>query len=93
MASLPTTTGQTLEVSPTPVAPKPMLTRFVRKQIEAVMNFTISKVLVWCVPFGIIIAAITLVLIFGDKDIVHSVLYLLCGGGCFVAGRASKSDP
>lgn len=64
--------------------------RFIRKQVSIVMDFPVSKILAWCVPLSILLTALVLVLLFGNKDIVNLVLYACLSGGSFVAGRLTK---
>ncbi len=59
------------------------MNRYIRILVDKVMNLPIAKITAWSLPFGMLLGAIVLILLFGSKDIVG-----LCLNPCsFFAGR------
>lgn len=59
--------------------------------VRRLMNWSCSKVLAWCIPLAIVVAAIVCITIFGNKDVISLLINIGVASGSYVVGRASKS--
>ena len=70
------------------------MNRYIRILVDKAMNIPSEKVLAWCLPLALLLAAIVLILLFASKDIVIPVLTAIVGaGGGYGMAKMPKSDP
>lgn len=70
------------------------MNRYIRILMDKLMNVPIAKVIAWCLPLGLVLATVVLILLFASKDIVIPILTAMAGaGGGYGLSKVPGKEP